>query len=112
GLLFFFFQAEDGIRDGHVTGVQTCALPISYGGEKFFEMLERIAQEPALRIDLIELQYLCIALGFAGKFQLLEQGQTRLAQVQHRSEERRCRERVYMPVGAGAPNEKEGETTR
>src|SRR5437660_8463688 len=28
-LFFFFFQAEDGIRDGHVTGVQTCALPIS-----------------------------------------------------------------------------------
>src|SRR5689334_24145917 len=26
---FFFFQAEDGIRDGTVTGVQTCALPIS-----------------------------------------------------------------------------------
>src|SRR5207253_6306022 len=26
---FFFFQAEDGIRDGHVTGVHTCALPIS-----------------------------------------------------------------------------------
>src|SRR5215475_1339467 len=27
-LVFFFFQAEDGIRDFHVTGVQTCALPI------------------------------------------------------------------------------------
>src|SRR5690554_1612374 len=27
---FFFFQAEDGIRDADVTGVQTCALPISY----------------------------------------------------------------------------------
>src|SRR5690606_40468208 len=27
-LYFFFFQAEDGIRDFHVTGVQTCALPI------------------------------------------------------------------------------------
>src|SRR4051794_41980819 len=27
-ILFFFFQAEDGIRDGRVTGVQTCALPI------------------------------------------------------------------------------------
>src|SRR6266508_4875434 len=27
--IFFFFHAEDGIRDGHVTGVQTCALPIS-----------------------------------------------------------------------------------
>src|SRR5690625_4470392 len=29
--LSFFFQAEDGIRDSHVTGVQTCALPISAG---------------------------------------------------------------------------------
>src|SRR5258706_3833429 len=28
---FFFFQAEDGIRDWSVTGVQTCALPISAG---------------------------------------------------------------------------------
>src|SRR5690606_39707091 len=28
GFDFFFFQAEDGIRDFHVTGVQTCALPI------------------------------------------------------------------------------------
>src|SRR6266496_1292376 len=27
---FFFFQAEDGIRDLYVTGVQTCALPISW----------------------------------------------------------------------------------
>src|SRR5690606_41173666 len=27
-LFLFFFQAEDGIRDFHVTGVQTCALPI------------------------------------------------------------------------------------
>src|SRR5207244_9484123 len=29
--LFFFFQAEDGIRDDLVTGVQTCALPICVG---------------------------------------------------------------------------------
>src|SRR5690606_5813745 len=29
-LVVFFFQAEDGIRDFHVTGVQTCALPISH----------------------------------------------------------------------------------
>src|SRR5437867_9548300 len=28
-MIFFFFQAEDGIRDRTVTGVQTCALPIS-----------------------------------------------------------------------------------
>src|SRR5699024_10238498 len=30
---FFFFQAEDGIRDRNVTGVQTCALPICPGAE-------------------------------------------------------------------------------
>src|SRR5699024_11875044 len=30
-LFFFFFQAEDGIRDRNVTGVQTCALPIFPG---------------------------------------------------------------------------------
>src|SRR5438034_10406323 len=30
-LVFFFFQAEDGIRDHCVTGVQTCALPILQG---------------------------------------------------------------------------------
>src|SRR2546426_6838451 len=30
-LVFFFFQAEDGIRDYKVTGVQTCALPICAG---------------------------------------------------------------------------------
>src|SRR5690348_18476412 len=32
--MFFFFQAEDGIRDGRVTGVQTCALPIFTGRTK------------------------------------------------------------------------------
>src|SRR5258707_14111313 len=31
-MFFFFFQAEDGIRDIGVTGVQTCALPISAAG--------------------------------------------------------------------------------
>src|SRR5205823_7308011 len=31
---FFFFQAEDGIRDKLVTGVQTCALPILLGGPR------------------------------------------------------------------------------
>src|SRR5207302_5020181 len=35
--VYFFFQAEDGIRDFHVTGVQTCALPIYFADE-----LERI----------------------------------------------------------------------
>src|SRR5216684_2880777 len=33
-MIFFFFQAEDGIRDVAVTGVQTCALPIWPDGKK------------------------------------------------------------------------------
>src|SRR4030066_1677258 len=33
---FFFFQAEDGIRDSSVTGVQTCALPILIDGKAGF----------------------------------------------------------------------------
>src|SRR5258706_4637981 len=37
--VFFFFQAEDGIRDWSVTGVQTCALPIS-----------RLLDDPAPRV--------------------------------------------------------------
>src|SRR5438309_6289464 len=41
--MFFFFQAEDGIRDGTVTGVQTCALPISenWGGNPPPTRIER-----------------------------------------------------------------------
>ena len=34
GWEFFFFQAEDGIRDSPVTGVQTCALPICSGEDR------------------------------------------------------------------------------
>src|SRR5690625_7504259 len=33
----FLFQAEDGIRDGHVTGVQTCALPIFHDVQVRYE---------------------------------------------------------------------------
>src|SRR5256886_4580761 len=35
-VFFFFFQAEDGIRDLTVTGVQTCALPISHADKLAF----------------------------------------------------------------------------
>src|SRR5439155_18660137 len=48
---FFFFQAEDGIRDGHVTGVQTCALPISKS-DKPTELPQHChAGEPALELQ-------------------------------------------------------------
>ena len=36
----------------------------AWGGEKFFEMLDRISRDPARHIDLMELQYVCLAFGF------------------------------------------------
>src|SRR5207253_3937298 len=45
-----FFQAEDGIRDGHVTGVQTCALPIF---ERLRDDAEGAAVELAGEEDLL-----------------------------------------------------------
>src|SRR2546425_4378407 len=43
-MLFFFFQAEDGIRDKLVTGVQTCALPI------YLFVIESTKTRPELRL--------------------------------------------------------------
>src|SRR2546422_2643127 len=43
GIFFFFFQAEDGIRDVAVTGVQTCALPIyTVGGTPVGELAKSL----------------------------------------------------------------------
>src|SRR5438046_5430077 len=42
---FFFFQAEDGIRDWSVTGVQTCALPIS---------IQELVKQGALQLSLLD----------------------------------------------------------
>jgi type VI secretion system protein ImpK len=54
----------------------------AWGGEKFFDMLDRISQDTPRYIDLMELQYLGIAFGFAGKYQIQERGQEHLQQVQ------------------------------
>src|SRR5207302_5272758 len=47
---FFFFQAEDGIRDFHVTGVQTCALPISARGRREIRELNDRSDRLAARL--------------------------------------------------------------
>src|SRR5688572_31139444 len=55
-VIFFFFQAEDGIRDLTVTGVQTCALPISGPGlprpERRHERRGEPIQPPAERAQV------------------------------------------------------------
>src|SRR3989442_15530940 len=47
---FFFFQAEDGIRDADVTGVQTCALPISDASRGVYQSDRCAVNPPARRI--------------------------------------------------------------
>src|SRR6266702_4481391 len=55
-MFFFFFQAEDGIRDGHVTGVQTCALPIFDEARLFAEdVLATEGSAPDVRCHALEL---------------------------------------------------------
>src|SRR5262249_57382081 len=48
---FFFFQAEDGIRDWSVTGVQTCALPISGRPDRDGRRLPGRAPAPDVDVD-------------------------------------------------------------
>jgi type VI secretion system protein ImpK len=55
----------------------------AWGGEKFFEMLTRISADPARHLDLLELQHLILALGFTGKYQMLDRGHEQLQDLQH-----------------------------
>jgi type VI secretion system protein ImpK len=51
----------------------------TYGGEKFFVILDRLAQDMVRHIDLVEMMYLCLALGFGGKYLVEPGGMARLA---------------------------------
>ncbi|MGH8176807.1 MAG: type IVB secretion system protein IcmH/DotU [Steroidobacter sp.] len=53
------------------------------GGEKFFQILQRISAQPGRYIDLIELQYVCLALGYEGMYRIDERGAARIAELQH-----------------------------
>ena len=53
------------------------------GGAKFFEILERVRADPGRHGGLIELLYVCLALGSEGKYRHDTQGPARLSQLQH-----------------------------
>ena len=53
----------------------------AWGGEKFFTALERLLAYPAGNLDLLELIYLCLALGFEGRYRVREGGRDQLARV-------------------------------
>lgn len=54
----------------------------SYGGAKFFQILERLCADVRRHLDLIELMYLCLALGFVGRYQIEAGGLARLGEIQ------------------------------
>src|SRR5437773_3832101 len=81
---FFFFQAEDGIRDRDVTGVQTCALPIL--GIEVLRALYSDVYEHAFALDSIVRQN-------------LQSEQGTVNEKTSRSEERRVGKSVDLDVG-------------
>ena len=50
----------------------------TWGGEKFFHLLERLSQQPRQHLDLLELLYFCLALGFEGRYRVLDNGHAEL----------------------------------
>jgi type VI secretion system protein ImpK len=54
----------------------------TWGGEKFFQILDRLKANASANLDLMEVMYLCLALGFEGKYKIQERGQVQLATIQ------------------------------
>ena len=53
------------------------------GGERFFQILSRMSENPGRNLHLLEFLYLCLSLGFQGKFAIMERGSAQLEQVTH-----------------------------
>src|SRR6266511_5761826 len=66
---FFFFQAEDGIRDFRVTGVQTCALPIFAIRHQSMERIPANAIRAWLPADLQDCEYIELSIDQCDLFQ-------------------------------------------
>ena len=60
----------------------------TWGGEKFFQLLERTQADPRQYAGLLEVLYSCLSLGFAGKYALDPQGQMQRDKLQHELHER------------------------
>lgn len=51
------------------------------GGERFFDLLKSLAQNPAKNRNLLEVMYLCLALGFEGRYRIIENGKDKLISI-------------------------------
>jgi type VI secretion system protein ImpK len=56
----------------------------AWGGEKFFKLLSKLAEDPSGNRDLLELMYVCLALGFEGRYHVVENGKAALETVRER----------------------------
>ena len=56
----------------------------TWGGEKFFLLLSKLAQNPTSNRDLLELLYICLALGFEGRYRVMDNGKAQLESVRER----------------------------
>ena len=56
----------------------------TWGGEKFFQLLAKLAQNPQQHGWLLELMYYCLALGFEGRFRIVDNGRTQLETLKQR----------------------------
>ncbi|HLS42946.1 MAG TPA: DotU family type VI secretion system protein [Paenalcaligenes sp.] len=56
----------------------------AWGGEKFFHLLARLSQNPAMYKDLLVLLYYCLALGFEGRYRVSDNGQAQLQTIKQR----------------------------
>src|SRR5687768_10128193 len=96
GVVRFFFQADVGIRDVAVTGVQTCALPIYAHGGGLARPLG-----PGGAVVLRGRRCGQCPLGPGDRAGVVTGAKRQPSYLLERSEERRCRERVYIPEGSG-----------
>lgn len=48
------------------------------GGEKFFLILDKIRQQPAQNLELLELMFTCLSLGFEGKYRIMQNGHSQV----------------------------------
>jgi type VI secretion system protein ImpK len=65
----------------------------AFGGEKFFQLLSRVAENPKNNVDLLELMYIALALGFEGRYRLVENGRSQLDALKARLHDLIRRER-------------------
>lgn len=55
-----------------------------FGGEKFFQLISKLAENPGKSIELLEFLYICLALGFEGRYRIMERGREQLEQLKER----------------------------